>query len=501
MKGRHESRKLGVGAAALWLLLPLLVLVVLKTDFLPQVAQFSEARFNKVADQMAHKVSYFGLDGARWQQKPVDVAKPDAAGENSQQESQILASNGAKDSSLVNSDVAAAPIITSELTCNFSNYHSDFCTMQGDLRIHGKAAMVYVVSATTYRPENSTIRVRPYARKWEQGTMSRIREVTMRSSPPNANDIIPPRCTAAHDVPAVVFSTGVYHGNYYHSMSDMVIPLYLTARAYGGRVQLLVSGYEPEWVAKYRPILAALSVYPVIDLDADAEVRCFPAAQVGLESHRNLGVDEGRSRGGHTMEGFMDFLRSTFSLPRPVSTPVSRSAGRKKPRLVLVLRRHSRALTNEDDAVAAVREVGFDVVAAGPEEAQDMAAFAGVVNSCDVMVGVHGAGLTNMVFLPRNATLVQIIPWGNMKWPCWYDFGEPAPGMGLRYVEYEATAEETTLKDKYGKDHPVFADPLSIHRKGFGQIWLYFLNGQNVTLDIDRFRGAMQEVYNSITIE
>ena len=165
----------------------------------------------------------------------------------------------------------------------------------------------------------------------------------------------------------------------------------------------------------------------------------------------------------------------------------------------MVLRRHSRELTNEADAIVAMEDLGFEVVAARPEDVSDMGHFAGVVNSCDVMVGVHGAGLTNMVFLPHNGTVVQIVPWGGMKWACWYAFGEPVQGMGLRYVEYEATAEETTLKEKYPRDHPVFTDPMSIHRQG--KAWATFLNGQNVTLDIDRFRAVMQQVFLSITTE
>ncbi|GJM95652.1 hypothetical protein PR202_ga12419 [Eleusine coracana subsp. coracana] len=279
-------------------------------------------------------------------------------------------------------------------------------------------------------------------------------------------------------------------------MSDVIVPLFITAREYEGHVQLLATDYDAALFEKHRAVIAALSLYPVIDMDRDAAVRCFPAARVGMESHRILGIDPARSRHGYDMAaGFNGFLRSVFSLPS------SSSAGRRnnKPRLVMVLRSHSRVLTNEAEAVAALTEVGFEVVVAGEGDVSDMARFAETVNSCDVMVGVHGAGLTNMVFLPRNATLVQVIPWGAMKWPCWYDFGEPATGMGLRYVEYEVTAEETTLKDKYPRDHPVFADPLSIHSKG--QVWEYFLQGQNVTLDIPRFREAMHQVYLSITTE
>ncbi|PUZ60479.1 hypothetical protein GQ55_4G131100 [Panicum hallii var. hallii] len=502
MNGRHESTKQhgsGGGKAVLWLLLPpLLVLIVLKTDFLPQAARLRETGFTRFKDGMVNKVSSFGLDSsARGQQQSLDTEKPESA-KGYNQQNEILATNGARDGSLVNSDVGGAATM-SKLTCNFSNRHSDYCSMDGDLRFHGKSARVYVVSSSTFRSENSTITIRPYTRKWEPGTMSRIREVEVRSSAPAPHSfVIPPKCTVWHDVPAVVFSTGGCGKNFFHAMSDLIVPLYITAHEYDGRVQLLITDYNADWVAKFRPILAALSVYPVIDFDADTAVRCFPSAHVGLESHRILGIDPARSRNGYTMMGFRDFLRSVLSLQRPWTAPVSRSSG-QKPRLVFVLRRHSRAVTNEADAVAALADLGFEVVAAGPEDVSDMARFAAVVNSCDVMVGVHGAGLTNMVFLPHNGTIVQIIPWGNLKYPCRFDFGDPVPDMGLRYEEYEVTAQETTLKDKYPRDHPVFADPLSIERKG--KVWDVFLEGQNVTLDIDRFRGAIQQIYQSITTE
>ncbi|KAJ1259231.1 hypothetical protein BS78_10G138700 [Paspalum vaginatum] len=476
MKGSHQegTKHESGGSLAKWLLLTaLLVLIVLKTGFLPQLTRFREIRFIEGTDKIVQKVSSFGLGSARWEQLQYDTEKPEAV----------------KD--------VGAPI--SKLTCNLSDYYSDTCAMEGDLRIHGISASVYVVSSSTFQPENQTITVRPYTRKWEQATMSRIREVSMRSTAPAPYSfVIPPKCTVRHDVPAVIFSAGGCGTNFFHAMTDLIVPLYITAHEYNGHVQLLITDYKPEWVTKFRPILAALSKYAAIDFDADTAVRCFPSAHVGLVTHRVLGINPALSRNGYTMMGFRDFLRSVFSLQRPWATPISRSSG-QKPRLVFVLRRHSRALTNEDDAVAAMTDLGFEVVAALPEDVRDMARFAGVVNSCDVMVGVHGAGLTNMVFLPHNSTVVQIIPWGAMKWPCYYDFGEPVPDMGLQYVEYEVTAEETTLKEKYPRDHPVFTDPLSIHRQG--KTWATFLEGQNVTLDIERFRGVMQQVYLSITTE
>uniref|UniRef100_A0A0D9WQ90 Glycosyltransferase 61 catalytic domain-containing protein n=1 Tax=Leersia perrieri TaxID=77586 RepID=A0A0D9WQ90_9ORYZ len=491
MKGRQERmmKKGWSGAAALWFILPLFVLIVLKTDFLPQVARC--------------------LDRARWQQQTLDVAKLEDsvvgapfsvssssdemtvkvdAHKDSKQPNLFLTKSGSKDSSLINSaDVSATK---SNLRCNFSSTHMDTCAMEGDIRIHGRTGMVYVVASWA---ENGTAVIRPYPRKWEQATMERVREITIRSTEPGGRDgIIPLRCTVTRDTPAVVFSTGGYSVNFFHTMNDIIIPLYITAREYGGHVQLLAANYDPKWTAKYQHMLAALSMYPVVDLDTDAAVRCFPSARIGVESHKVLGINPALSRNGYTMVGFLGFLRSAYSLQR------HETISRTRPRVVMVLRRKSRALTNEAEVIAAVKELGFDVVAAGPEDASDVARFASVVNSCDVMVGVHGAGLTNMVFLPHNGTVVQIIPWGGMKWPCWYDYGEPVPAMGLRYVEYEVTANETTLKDRYPQDHPVFTDPVSIHRQGFNHLWSTFLNGQNVTLDIHRFKGVMQRVYMSV---
>jgi hypothetical protein len=372
------------------------------------------------------------------------------------------------------------------------------CAMEGDVRMHGKSGSFYVVAVSddSYRPENGTVVIRPYPRKWEKWSMLTVREVTIHSG---AAAAAPPRCTVRHDVPVVVFSTGAYSRNFFHSMTDIVIPLFNTAREYDGQVQLVATDYKHKWITQFRHILAALSVYPVIDFDADETVRCFPSARVGVEGHAELRIIPALSRKGYTMTDFRDFLRSAYSLKRAWTTPANRSSG-QRPRLVMVLRRKSRSLTNEAEAIATATEVGFEVVAAGPEMVANMAEFAEVVSSCDVMVGVHGAGLTNMVFLPNNGTVMQIIPWGGLRWNCFTELGLPVPEMGIRYVEYEATAEETTLKDVYPRDHVVFTDPLAIHKKGFDPVYEIFLEGQNVTLDIDRFRGAMQQIYQSVTI-
>uniref|UniRef100_A0ACD6AE74 Uncharacterized protein n=2 Tax=Avena sativa TaxID=4498 RepID=A0ACD6AE74_AVESA len=576
-RGNESSKKLVCGgAAAAWLLVPLLVLVVLKTDCLPQVTRLRETNttqlsdfffsmrqyglvsiskingvtgnqvqypgatkenvvqsVTQVSDETVRKVSSSSLESERisqqQQQPQLEVDKLEAADgmpnttvssdsvaevppssasgdkiagdgvdaiKDLKKETDFLAMNGEIDGSLQNSDMAAP---RSKLMCNFSSRHMDICAMDGDIRVHGKSATVYVVSASndSYWPENGTVTVRPFTRKYEISTMEMVREVTIR--PTTTGDTAPPRCMVTHDVPAVVFSTGPDRGNFFHGMGDLVIPLYNTAREYDGHVQLMATDYNPGFISHYQHVLAALSVYPVIDFDADEAVHCFPSVRVGIETHGELQIDPALSKKGYTMMDFRDFLRSAYSLKNAWTSPAIRSSG-KRPRLVMVLREHSRAITNEAETIATATEVGFDVVAAGPEMVHDIARFAEVVNSCDVIVGVHGAGLTNMLFLPHNGTVMQIIPWGGLKFICWHEFGRPVPDMGLRYVEYEVDPDETTLKDVYPRDHPVFTDPISIQHQGFSTLFSIFLDGQNVTLNMDRFRGVMQQIYQSVTI-
>eukprot|EP00291_Cryptomonas_curvata_P000416 CAMPEP_0172195610 /NCGR_PEP_ID=MMETSP1050-20130122/26312_1 /TAXON_ID=233186 /ORGANISM="Cryptomonas curvata, Strain CCAP979/52" /LENGTH=332 /DNA_ID=CAMNT_0012871709 /DNA_START=1014 /DNA_END=2009 /DNA_ORIENTATION=- len=77
--------------------------------------------------------------------------------------------------------------------------------------------------------------------------------------------------------------------------------------------------------------------------------------------------------------------------------------------LVLVVRRGRRGLVNEDAvrlaieasvAPAAVRVLNFDLL--------DFRAALGVVSGRLVMAGVHGAALTNLIFLPPSAALVEV---------------------------------------------------------------------------------------------
>ncbi|CAD5163176.1 unnamed protein product [Musa acuminata subsp. malaccensis] len=386
---------------------------------------------------------------------------------------------------------SAAAVPSSKIWCDFSQRRSDTCTLHGDVRVLGSSVLLVKTSADA-SSEETTWRIKPYARKWETPVMELIRELPIRVASEASET---PNCTARHAVPAVVFSTGGFSGkNFFHDFSDVLIPLFITSRRYHGEVQFLVTNFNPRWINRYEAILKRLSNYEVVDMDRDDRVRCFRNAHVGLMSHSELVIDPAKAPNNYSMADFRELLRSCFSLRRKSV----RVGGSSKPRLLLMLRKGSRSLTNKRAVVSVARRLGYRVVVAGPEQTKNLSRFAAVVNSCDVMVGVHGAGLTNMIFLPANATLIQIIPWGGLRYACNHDYGDPTAAMGIRYSEYEVRQEESSLVKQYPRDHPVFTDPQSIHRQGWNALWAVFLDRQSIKLDVRRFRGVLQETIRSL---
>ncbi|XP_010916285.1 beta-1,2-xylosyltransferase XYXT1 isoform X2 [Elaeis guineensis] len=372
--------------------------------------------------------------------------------------------------------------------CDFSGRRSDVCKMEGDVRIHGKSSSVVLVTSNQMRnPEpNESWRLRPYTRKSHKIVMKKIREVSVKMS----NSIDAPRCTLNHSIPAVVFAVGGYTGNIYHDYTDALVPLFITSRQFNGGVQLLITNTQLWWVHKYRHVLKSLSRYEIIDFDNDDQVRCYPHAIVGLESHEDMAIDPSRAPNGYSMVDFTKFLRGAYSLDR--DSPIKMGEHpEKKPRLVIIDRHRTRRLTNTEEIVKMAEELGYEVLRAEAKFGTEVAEFARLINSCDVMMGVHGAGLTNLVFLPTNAVIIQVVPWGRLEGIAKCDFGDPARNMKLQYLEYSIGEEESTLIDLYPRDHPVFKDPMSVHRQGWTAMGKVYLVEQNVKLDLPRFRPVL----------
>ncbi|XP_064980007.1 alpha-1,3-arabinosyltransferase XAT2-like [Musa acuminata AAA Group] len=379
--------------------------------------------------------------------------------------------------------------------CDTSDRRADICDMEGDVRVRATSSSIFFVTSSDRNASElqQSWRIKPHPRKGDHAALSRLTELSVGYSTTHHEDV--PKCDVKSSVPAIIFATGGYMGNFFHETTDLVVPLYITSQKFDGEVQFLISDMLPWWIAKYELLLKKLSRYEIIDFNRDPLVRCYPRVIVGITFHKDMSIDPARS-GGVTMFDFGRFIRSAYSLERETAIVLGEKQEekkKKKPRLVIIARKSTRKFSNVDEIARMAEWQGFEPVIAEIKKNQSLGEFARVVNSCDAMMGVHGAGLTNLIFLPTNAVVIQVVPLGGLETYCWSDYGVPALEMKMRYLQYSISVTESSLVDRYGITDPAITNPQAILAQKDGwRNWtsIYFFN-QDVRLDVSRFSSIL----------
>ncbi|KAG2565362.1 alpha-1,3-arabinosyltransferase XAT3-like isoform X2 [Panicum virgatum] len=466
---RAEGRRLENVALIAFMLGSLVLLSLFRPRFSP-TGKTGEAI--KAAEQQAMRKESVRME-------TLDIADEAAALVEEEEETQPKPSDNSSSTALA----ADHHLRLSKPVCYESSRRSDTCEATGDVRVQGRVQTIHV------SPLEQEWKVKPYCRKHDAFALAHVKEWALRPLHGDA-----PRCTINSSATAFVLSTGGFTGNLFHDYTDVLIPAFITAHRYAGEVQFLVSSFKSWWTTKYLEIIQLLSKHEVVDIDDDHEVRCYPSVVVGPTFHKELGMDASKTPAGSSMVDFRAMLRSAFGLERATATPSGdRWDIRRRPRLLIISRRSSRRFVNEHAMVDMAMSLGFDVRVGDPDMSTDVSKFARLVNSADVMVGVHGAGLTNMVFLPAGAVLIQVVPYGGLEWLARGTFKEPSPDMQIHYLEYMIQVDETTLSEDYPKDDPVLKDPYSIHKQGWDALKSVYLDKQNVKPHLGRLKNTFME--------
>lgn len=337
------------------------------------------------------------------------------------------------------------------------------------------------VTIPTRQPAQETW-VRPYARQEDEALLKTVTPVRIVQG--MKMNTTPPVCAHSHGVPAVVFSSSGFTSNVFHEINEIIIPLFITTALFKKRVTLVVEDYRPSFVAKYSKLLAQLTSYDILNAAANQSVHCFNGAVVGLKFHGHLSLNGSDIPGGLSTPVFRQFLRESLSLKYSHVSQI------KRPTVMLISRRTTRRIINEEEVVAMMEELGFRVmVISRAKVISNLEVFSSLINSCSVFVGAHGAGLTNELFLPDGAVMVQVDLIG-LEWAAVNYYGIPARGMGVHYLRYKVEAEESSLLKIFGsRTHRAFVDPRGAFPVHVGQ--QVYLNGQNVKINVERFRETM----------
>ncbi|CAN1188141.1 Alpha-1,3-arabinosyltransferase XAT3 [Linum perenne] len=365
---------------------------------------------------------------------------------------------------------------------------SEFCDLEGDIRIDPFSPTVYYVVSSDTSTNTSTSAnhswsvlssIKPYARNEDRYAMASVREWSVVMVPETHEDL--PFCNEIHDAAGVIFSFGGYAGNHFHTFSDVLIPLFATSHPFKRQVELLVTDNQSWLIQKFKTIMQALSSYDVVDIDREQQAgksHCFSRLILGLKGRQMIDFGINSSESAYTMRDFKKFLRSSYSLNK--TTAIKLRNRKSSPQLLIISRDINRLLTNVDELKWMATKLGYNVTVA--EFDLNVSRSAEIMNPCDVVIGVHGAGLANMVFLADNAVVIQVVPFATDWFAKKY---EPSKDMNVRYVEYKIKKDESSLKEKYALNHDVFTNPTSFQWNQFKPI---FFDNQNVKLDLKRFK-------------
>ncbi|XP_074568530.1 LOW QUALITY PROTEIN: xylan glycosyltransferase MUCI21-like [Curcuma longa] len=393
--------------------------------------------------------------------------------------------------------------------CDRSHIRSDLCYARGDIRTDSASSSVLV-----HGMKSAAEAIRPYTRKWDAAITRTIQEISIR--PANGSRRA---CDVRHKgVPALLFSNGGYTGNLYHEFSDGLIPLYVTAQRFRGEVVLVVAEYRPWWLARYRPLLERLTNYKLVDFSRDTRVHCFSEMIVGLRIHGELIIDPWLMPDGHGIRDFQALLldgynavaQSKPSLPAAESPPFLRSlvrstrreqAGRcsrsRRPRIAVFVRKSCRVLVNLRELVRACRRTGFDVQIIEPKRGTPLDVIHRALAPADAMLAVHGAAVTHFLFMRPSSALIQVVPLGLEK-PAEEFYGEPARRLGLEYMAYKITPEESTLSKLYDRRSSVLVNTSVITDRGWQEMKKIYLDKQNVKLNLTRFGKVLAKAYSHV---
>jgi len=354
---------------------------------------------------------------------------------------------------------------------------------------------LFTLSPHTRIHSHINVKIQPYTLKSDKNAMSSVREVTLTSAPPKSS-----QCGVTHNIPALVFNARGYNGNFYHEINDIFIPLFITINSlfHDQDVILVIVDGMTWWYQKYADLLNAFSPHHmIINTNHLTTTHCFPSAVVGLIKHGPVTIDPKLLPHPKTLLDFSAFLKNAYIKK---DTPLLYPNNNSKPLLTLVNRKgsSSRVILNQEEVIKLAKDVGFNVHVLDHSKDYTMANVYRLIHSSHVLLGVHGAGLTNLFFLRRGSVVVQVVPIG-LEWASETCYKNPSPFLGLEYVEYKVEANESSLSWNYGADSLMVKDPKA-YTEGKWEKSIVYLKNQNVKIDLVRFKKCLMKAFEKAKI-
>ena len=267
----------------------------------------------------------------------------------------------------------------------------------------------------------------------------------------------------------------------WHQYFDFLFPLYQTLIYFPSNMSInnLKSFskkrriYLPNFVPEIPQITKAFTDFQVLKLNNNL---CFREISLGMIKITDLSQDKNNppySFCNNCTQGLRDMVLHYHNLS-------CNSSNRKK---IIFLGRNStkRIIYNEKEIVNQLKSKypNYDVQLHYFEN-MSITNQINIVCSANIFISMHGSGLANMLWLPQNALVIEILP---KHFTCrdWYE--KAARASGLHYFPYYADGINETIEG----DETKIKKCLSIKNKCSNNMCIDVLRDQNIMLNLDKF--------------
>jgi hypothetical protein len=153
------------------------------------------------------------------------------------------------------------------------------------------------------------------------------------------------------------------------------------------------------------------------------------------------------------------WLQALFTPKLATDKEIGKVDEKSPKRVTLMLRRGRRQFENDKAAARAIKEVlppDWTLVQYRPEEVPEFNDQLSIVSQSQVFVGVHGAGMMHVLFLPPKARIVEIFcedrPRQNHHYRNLEEMSEPSVGAHLFSYYFEASSQSCKIDKKAVRD-------------------------------------------------
>ena len=170
----------------------------------------------------------------------------------------------------------------------------------------------------------------------------------------------------------------------------------------------------------------------------------------------------------------------------------------KHPKFCLIQRANKRLILNDLDLLLLAEGMGFESVELILEEMR-LEEQLQTIRQCSVLAGVHGSGLSNVIFMNSGTTLIQIVPYKVCKA---HHFIKQATRAQVRYLEWTNQRIENTVFHQHflpkGTDLKTFVASVECSNPDSEHFFSFWIN-QDTIVDLEEFSETLQLAKHSLT--